>query len=215
MGRRGVISWFKWFLLVFATPRGVGRESAPCAINRQPKTNNQEPATTTDRDTQQSTVGSLQSTNPTSNNNQQPRTGTANNLQWSLHPTTNTHQQQTTIIDRDTQQSTVGIFTTNPTTNNKQQPPTGTSNNLQGALTTNPTTNDKQLPRTGTPNNLQWALYNQPHNQQQTTASLCSLGSRKTTLCKSRLYPPSQGLRIWLINCSLSRSSTVYHQSLL
>ncbi len=32
VGRRGVISSFKWFLPVFATHRGGGGESAPCAL---------------------------------------------------------------------------------------------------------------------------------------------------------------------------------------
>jgi hypothetical protein len=129
--------------------------------------------------------------NPTSNNQKQTTTADRDTQQSivavaTLQPTR--QPSTTTITERDTQKSTVGQPTGQPTTNNTHRQ--GHPTIYSGRFTTNPTTSNKQLP------------------------AYVAWGAGKTTLSKSRLYPPSQGLRIWLTNCSLSRPSTEY-QSLL
>jgi hypothetical protein len=95
------------------------------------------------RKTERQSTQTINIRQPTSKtrNQQQPPTGTCNNLQWALHPTTNNKQQpltgtptnlqwalynqpdnqrQTTTTDRDTHQSTVAVLQAirQPATNN-------------------------------------------------------------------------------------------------
>ncbi len=123
------------------------RQSKQIINIRQPTPNNQEPTTTAERDTQQSTgrfTTNPTSRQPTTNNNHGQGPLTIYSGRYIRQPTP-TNNKQLSLTGTPNNLCTVGTFTTNPITNNKQQPPTGTTKHSTVATlqpTRQPTTNN-------------------------------------------------------------------------